>query len=166
MKNWFYLATLLLLGGYGCAQTPSKQNPYYSRTDTTTLNVPDKVWKKVLPHELYLVAREGATETAFTGKFYEFDEPGVYYCAACGNALFEATAKFATSCGWPSFFKPLRASAISYHDDTSYGMLRTEVKCGRCAAHLGHVFDDGPPPSGKRYCMNSVVLDFEPQKTP
>lgn len=146
------------------AQQQTPHHIYYSRTDTATLRVPDAVWKKILPEALYRVAREGATETAFTGKYYEFDERGTYYCAACGNALFLATAKFATTCGWPSFFEPLRSTALSYHADNTYNMQRTEVKCGRCAAHLGHVFDDGPPPSGKRYCMNSVSLDFEPAK--
>lgn len=144
------------------AQNRAPENPYYSRTDTTKLNVPNKEWKTILPKELYQVAREGATETAFTGKYYEFDEKGTYYCAVCGNALFNATAKFATTCGWPSFFEPVRPHAVTYHTDSSYNMQRTEVRCGRCDAHLGHVFEDGPEPTGKRYCMNSVSLDFEP----
>jgi peptide-methionine (R)-S-oxide reductase len=139
-------------------------NPYYSRTDTATLDLPDSVWEKVLPESVYAVARGKGTERAFTGKYWDFEGIGTYYCAACGNALFRSDAKFASSCGWPSFFEPLRKDAVVYRPDTSYGMNRTEVLCGRCGAHLGHLFDDGPPPTGKRYCMNSIVLEFEPEQ--
>lgn len=137
-------------------------NPYYSRTDTTHLSVSNSEWKKILPSELYAVAREQATERAFTGKYWDSDERGTYYCAVCGNTLFKSDAKFASSCGWPSFFEPIRANSVIYKDDNSYGMHRTEVICGRCDSHLGHIFDDGPPPTHKRFCMNSVSLDFEP----
>ncbi|RYD96791.1 MAG: peptide-methionine (R)-S-oxide reductase [Sphingobacteriales bacterium] len=164
MKKGLLLTGLALLTTMLYAQKQTPENPYYSRTDTAKLQVSDQVWKTILPTELYLVAREGATETAFTGKYYEFDEKGTYYCAVCGNALFNATAKFATTCGWPSFFAPVRTHAVTYHTDNSYNMERTEVKCGRCEAHLGHIFDDGPGLGGKRYCMNSVSLDFEPFK--
>lgn len=144
------------------AQSPAKQNPYYSRTDTAKLHVSNADWKKVLSPELYAVAREGETEYAFTGKYYEFDVKGTYYCAACGNPLFRSTAKFATTCGWPSFYESLRPNSVRYKSDYSHNMTRTEVLCGRCDAHLGHIFDDGPAPSGKRFCMNSISLDFEP----
>lgn len=137
-------------------------NPYYSRTDATPLNLPDSVWKEILPDSIYVVARGKGTERAFTGKYWDYEGLGDYYCAACGNALFRSDAKFASSCGWPSFFETLRKSSVIYRPDTSFGMERTEVLCGRCGSHLGHLFDDGPPPTGKRYCMNSVVLDFEP----
>jgi len=137
-------------------------NPYYSRTDTTVLKLPDSVWQEVLPESVYAVARLKATETAFTGKYWNCEGIGTYYCSACGNALFRSDAKFASTCGWPSFFEVVRANAVTCKPDTSSGMDRTEVLCGRCGAHLGHLFDDGPPPAGKRYCMNSIVLDFEP----
>ena len=140
------------------------QNPYYSRTATNLLNVSNTEWKKILNTKLYKVAREGATETAFTGKYYEFDEKGTYYCAVCGNPLFLSTSKFATTCGWPSFYQPIRNNSVKYRKDTSYNMVRTEVLCGRCGSHLGHIFDDGPEPTGKRFCMNSVCLDFVPNK--
>ena len=140
------------------------KNPYYSRTDTTTLNVSDAEWKKVLQEDVYAVAREKDTERAFTGKYWDYDGLGNYYCAVCGNALFRSDQKFASTCGWPSFYEALRSNSVKYEDDNSYGMIRTEVLCGRCHSHLGHIFDDGPPPTGKRFCMNSIVLDFEPGK--
>jgi len=137
-------------------------NPYYSRTDRAKLELPDSVWMSVLSPEVYRVARGKGTERAFSGKYWDFEGSGTYYCAACGNALFRSDAKFASTCGWPSFFEPVREESIVYETDTSHGMVRTEVLCGRCGAHLGHVFDDGPPPTGRRFCMNSIVLDFEP----
>lgn len=138
------------------------KNPYYSRTDTTTLHVPDSEWKKILPHDVFEVARHAATERPFTGQYWDFTGKGTYYCAVCGNALFKSDAKFASSCGWPSFFEPLRKNSVEYRPDNSHGMHRTEVLCGRCGSHLGHIFDDGPKPTGKRFCMNSIVLDFVP----
>jgi methionine-R-sulfoxide reductase len=163
---------LLLLGCQNKSETTTMtstqhpKNPYYSRTDTTILNLSDSVWKNVLPESVYAVAREKGTERAFTGKYNDFDGIGSYYCAACGNALFRSDAKFTSTCGWPSFFEPLRENGVVYQSDTSFGMNRIEVLCGRCGGHLGHLFDDGPPPTGKRYCMNSVVLEFEPGASP
>ena len=139
-----------------------KNNPYYSRTDTKKLQVPDSEWKKILPGEVFNIARLKGTELAFTGKYYKTDTKGTYYCAVCGNPLFKSDAKFASSCGWPSFFEPLKKNSVEYHEDLSHGMDRTEVVCGRCGSHLGHIFDDGPAPTHNRFCMNSAVLEFEP----
>ena len=122
-------------------------NPYYSRTDTTKLNVPDSEWRKILSPEMYAVAREAGTERAFTGKYWNTESLGNYYCAVCGNSLFRADQKFASSCGWPSFFEPARKNAVEYKRDLSYGMDRVEVLCGRCLSHLGHVLNDGPRPT-------------------
>ena len=149
----------------GCTKAheiPTKNNPYYSRTDTTVLNVPDAEWKKILSEDVYYVARESGTERAFTGKYWDHTGTGTYYCAVCGNALFKSDGKFASECGWPSFFETMRPTAVTYKEDLSHNMERIEVNCGRCASHLGHLFDDGPPPTYKRYCMNSIVLEFEP----
>lgn len=141
-----------------------KNNPYYSNTDTRHITVSNAEWKKILAPALYATAREQATERAFTGKYWNQDAKGTYYCAVCGNKLFKSDAKFASNCGWPSFFEPVRKNSVIYKNDDSYGMERTEVICARCDSHLGHIFDDGPPPTHKRFCMNSVSLDFEPAK--
>jgi peptide-methionine (R)-S-oxide reductase len=138
------------------------ENPYYSNTDTKKLNLSDDQWKKVLPEDVYEVSRHAQTERAFTGKYWDFEGNGTYYCAACGNKLFRSDAKFASQCGWPSFFEQENKSSTIEKPDNTLGMERIEVLCARCGGHLGHIFDDGPPPTGKRYCMNSVVLDFIP----
>jgi peptide-methionine (R)-S-oxide reductase len=164
----FLVAGIILLTNCSSAQkkeTMDKNNagnPYYSRTDTNHINVSDEEWKKILPKDVYAVAREQETEWAFTGKYWKTDTRGMYYCAVCGNALFRSDAKFASSCGWPSFYEAIRENSVRYIPDNTHGMTRTEVVCGRCDSHLGHIFDDGPPPTHKRFCMNSIVLDFEP----
>lgn len=141
------------------------ENPYYSNTDTAKLTLTDAEWKKVLPPDLYEVARHADTERAFTGSMWKSETKGTYYCAACGNKLFRSNQKFVSSCGWPSFFEQDNPKSIWFRADNSYGMQRVEALCNRCDSHLGHLFDDGPEPTGKRYCMNAVSLDFVPDAT-
>jgi peptide-methionine (R)-S-oxide reductase len=145
-------------------ETGKTNNPFYSNTDSAKLTVGEEEWKKILPADVYNIAREKGTERAFTGKYNLHKDVGTYYCAACGYPIFASNGKFESSCGWPSFFEPITKGSIIYAPDNAYGMKRTEVMCGRCKAHLGHVFDDGPPPTGLRYCINSVILDFKKAK--
>ncbi|MDF1613214.1 peptide-methionine (R)-S-oxide reductase MsrB [Stygiobacter electus] len=121
----------------------------------------EEEWKKVLSKEQYHVLREKGTEKPFTGEYWNNFEKGVYKCAACGEVLFESDTKFDAGCGWPSFYKAIDKSKIIERDDFSYGMHRIEVLCKNCGGHLGHVFDDGPQPTGLRYCINSVSIKFE-----
>lgn len=139
-------------------------NPVYNRADSNKVNLTEAEWKKILPAEVYYIARQKGTERPWTSKFENFKEIGTYYCLACGNPLFKSDTKFDSGCGWPSFYEPISKGAIIYTPDYSHGMNRTEVQCGRCKAHLGHVFEDGPPPTGLRYCINGVILDFEKAK--
>jgi len=139
-------------------------NPAYSHTDSTKVNLSEQEWKKILPGDVYRVAREKGTERPWSSPFEESKEIGTYYCAVCGNPLFRSDTKFESGCGWPSFYEAVSKESIIYEEDSSHGMKRTEVMCGRCKSHLGHVFNDGPPPTGLRYCINGVVLDFEKAK--
>jgi peptide-methionine (R)-S-oxide reductase len=122
------------------------------------LELSDDEWKKRLTPEQYQVLRRHGTERAFSGCFVGTKEPGTYVCAGCDHPLFESGTKFESGTGWPSFTQAIAADAVCEHTDTTYGMVRTEVRCARCDGHLGHVFPDGPPPTGLRYCMNSVAL--------
>ena len=137
------------------------KNTGYLNESKNPAEVSNAEWKKVLPNDVYHIAREKGTERPGTGKYYQHNEIGTYYCAVCGNPLFRSNGKFNSSCGWPSFFEPISKDSLIYLPDNSFGMQRTEVECGKCHSHLGHVFEDGPPPTGLRYCINSVVLGFE-----
>lgn len=153
---------------------PAKENLGINYNETDTLKSKEKSmdekiiktveeWKQELTPEEYRILRQKGTERAFTGKYWDHHELGTYVCAGCGTELFESDTKFESGCGWPSYFQPIDSSRIIYKEDRSYGMVRTEVMCAKCDGHLGHVFDDGPPPTGLRYCINSGSMKFIPK---
>lgn len=171
MKTTGFALLLSLLVFWACktkTQIATHTETSITKTDTmsdnkdqTSVVKSDEEWKKTLSPEQYRVMREKGTEAPFTGKYYLNKDKGVYVCAACGNELFTSDMKFESSCGWPSFDKEIAGGKIKTHVDTTHGMVRTEIVCAKCGAHLGHLFDDGPTPTGERYCVNSVSLDFK-----
>lgn len=153
---------------YGCSVKSSQKisdTKSYKISDTTELHGGKLVksndeWKKIMTAEQYEVMREKGTERAYTGKYWDNHENGIYKCSACGLELFSSDSKYDSGTGWPSFWQPLKPESVTNVTDNSHGMVRDEVVCSRCGSHLGHVFDDGPDPTGLRYCMNSICLDF------
>ena len=127
------------------------------------MELTEEQWRERLTPEQYAVLRGKGTERAFTGAYWDNHDEGVYRCAACKTQLFTSDTKFESGSGWPSFWEPLTPDAVRFERDNSHGMVRTEVLCGTCGGHLGHLFDDGPQPTGQRYCMNSVAMEFEPE---
>ncbi len=153
----FYILSIVLFSITACAQQTEKK-------DTASNQLTEDQWKKVLSPEQYYVLREQGTERAYTGKLLLNKDKGIYKCAACGNELFTDEMKFDSHCGWPSFDKEIKGGKIITKEDNSHGMNRTEIECAKCGGHLGHLFDDGPTETGMRYCVNSLSLEFVPEK--
>lgn len=144
-----------------CSQNPSSQTQTQLQDMPGKIEKSDKEWKEQLTPEQYRILREKGTERAFTGAYWDNHEEGIYLCAGCGQELFESDTKFESGSGWPSFYRPADSISVKENLDKSHGMLRSEITCNRCGGHLGHVFNDGPKPTGLRYCINSASLKFE-----
>ena len=143
------------------AATAKDQSKAGERAQSQKVQISEDEWRKRLTPEQFHVLREKGTERAFTGALVNNHSDGLYHCAACNAPLFKSETKFESGSGWPSFFEPVSADAVEVHDDSSHGMRRIEVTCATCGSHLGHLFPDGPQPTGQRYCINSASLDFE-----
>lgn len=160
MKIFIAAAVLFLNSAFAKEQSVKKEKNEVRRMEDKIVKTDDE-WKKVLSEEAFYVLRKKGTERAFTGKFHAHKEKGVYVCGACGYELFSSDTKFDSGTGWPSFYQPVKAENVGTETDKGFFMTRTEVHCARCGGHLGHVFSDGPKPTGLRYCINSVSLDFK-----
>jgi peptide-methionine (R)-S-oxide reductase len=161
-----FLALVALLCGIAvlaCSSAPAQSKQHRPSAKDAVIKT-DAEWKKILSPQQYHVLREAGTEQAYTGKLWDNHVEGTYVCAACGQELFSSKTKFESGTGWPSFWAPIKKTAVETETDMTLGMERTEVTCARCGGHLGHVFDDGPKPTHLRYCMNSVAMLFKPKK--